>query len=325
MRPAYALMLLLLPANAPVAMVQTPPTAATASQDAALLTFLDAAYDAQLRLSPEGQTQLGLKTDQDRLDDYTDAAARRERALAERQLAEMRARFRPEQLGESARVSYRLFEYEVERGRASFPFRTLRFPVSTNGSPAGAIPVLLINNHKVDTVADARAYIARLRDTERVMREVVARMRAQAAKGIVPPQMVFAPARNDAKKILVGAPFTAGPDSTVMADFAKKVAALDAPPATKEKLLADARNALTGPFKTGYDTLFAALEAGDRESLAPGFVLSAAVLRHFVADPLLPRELLPRDWPGAALRRDYDRYDALFRRRLREWSGRPGD
>ncbi len=67
------------------------------------------------------------------------------------------------------------------------------------------------------------------------------------------------------------------------------------------------------------------LEAGDRESLAPGFVLSAAVLRHFVADPLLPRELLPRDWPGAALRRDYDRYDALFRRRLREWSGRPGD
>ncbi len=65
------------------------------------------------------------------------------------------------------------------------------------------------------------------------------------------------------------------------------------------------------------------LDAGERESLAPGFVLSAAVLRHFVADPLLPRELTPRDWPGPALRREYDRYDALFRRRLREWSGRP--
>ena len=49
--------------------------------------------------------------------------------------------------------------------------------MSTTGSPAGAIPVLLINNHKVDSVADAQAYIARLRDTERVMREVAATMR----------------------------------------------------------------------------------------------------------------------------------------------------
>jgi len=68
-------------------------------------------------------------------------------------------------------------------------------------------------------------------------------------------------------------------------------------------------------------SLLGELESGERESLAPGFVLSAAVLRHFVADPLLPRELTPRDWPGPALRREYDRYDTLFRRRLREWSG----
>ena len=63
------------------------------------------------------------------------------------------------------------------------------------------------------------------------------------------------------------------------------------------------------------------LEGGDRAALAPGFVLSAAVLRHFVADPLLPPELTPRGWPGPALRREYDRYDELFRDRLREWSG----
>lgn len=61
------------------------------------------------------------------------------------------------------------------------------------------------------------------------------------------------------------------------------------------------------------------LDAGDPDALAPGFVLSAAVLRHFLADPLLPRELLPRHWPGAALRDDYDRYDAAYRRLLRDW------
>lgn len=62
------------------------------------------------------------------------------------------------------------------------------------------------------------------------------------------------------------------------------------------------------------------LESGDAIALAPGFVLSAEVLRHFVADPLLPRELLPRRWPGAALRRDYDAYDLAYRRLLTTWT-----
>ncbi|HEX8413496.1 MAG TPA: DUF885 domain-containing protein [Sphingomicrobium sp.] len=262
---SLALMILpvtpLIGANAPLSLQATPAEAASKAQDAALLRFLDRAYDEQLALSPENQTQLGYKTNYGKLDDYTDAAAVRARALAEQQLKVMRAQFRPEQLGESARVSYRLFEYQVEREGESFQYRKLRFPVSTNGSPAGEIPVLLINNHKVDTIADAQAYVSRLRDTERVMREVAATMRGQAAAGIIPNKVNFAPARADAKAVITGAPFDDGPDSTVMADFRKKVTALKVPDATKAKLLADAAAALTGPFHRGYDTLFAALDA----------------------------------------------------------------
>ena len=266
----FALALLLLPALPLVGGSAPLPVAGadTAARDAALLTFLDAAYDEQLKLSPESQTQLGLKTDYDRLDDYTDAAAVRSLALTERQLAAMKARFRPEELGESARVSYRLFEYEGQRARESFRFRKLRFPVSTNGSPAGDIPVLLINNHKVDTPADARAYIARLRDTDRVMREVAATMREQAAAGIIPNAVNFAPARADARAIITGAPFDAGPDSTLLADIRKKVTALSVPAADKAQLIADAEVALKGPFRHGYDTLLATLDA--IEPLATG-------------------------------------------------------
>lgn len=265
MRRTLALLLLpLLPlagAAAPLpAPNQAPVAAQPGAQDAALLKFLDAAFDAQTALSPESQTYLGLKTDNDRLDDYTPAAAKRALELSEKQLAEMHARFKPDQLSESARVSYRLFEHQVERAREAYRFRKLRFPVSTNGSPAGDIPVLLINNHKVDSVADAEAYIARLRDAERVMREVTATMRDQAASGIIPNKVNFAPARADARKVVTGAPFDNGPDTTLMADFRKKVAALDAPAATKQKLLADAAAALTGPFKRGYDLLFVALD-----------------------------------------------------------------
>ena len=266
MRLAIALLLTsvlpLAPVHAP-AMAQTAPASA---QDAALLDFLDKAFDARASLQPETLTQLGFKTQYDRLDDYTDAGAVREQELAERQLKEMHARFRPEQLGESARVSYRLFEYDVERRRESFAFRKLRFPVTTNGSPAGDIPVLLINNHKIDTVADAEAYIARLRDTNRVMREVAATMREQAAAGIIPNKVNFAPARADAKKVLVGAPFDASPDSTLLADFRKKVDALDAPATVKAKLLSDASAALKGPFQSGYGVLIAAIDEVEPKS-----------------------------------------------------------
>lgn len=61
------------------------------------------------------------------------------------------------------------------------------------------------------------------------------------------------------------------------------------------------------------------LEVGDPVALAPGFVTSAAVLRHLQADPLLPDPLLPADWPGDVLRADYDRYDRAYRAVLRAW------
>ncbi|MFS0773137.1 DUF885 domain-containing protein [Sphingomonas sp. 1P08PE] len=261
-----SLALLLLGAVAPpvvAATAQAPAAAApagTAAEDARLLAFLDKAFDASLALSPESMTSLGLKTDNDRLDDYTDAADARSLALQERQLAEMRRSFSPDRLGPGGRISYRLFEAQVDTARRQAAFRDYSFPVSTNGSPAGNIPVFLINEHRVDSVADARAYIARLRDSQRVMAEVAARMRKQATLGIVPPKMVFAPARADAKKVLVGAPFDGGADSTLLADFKAKVGKLDAPAAQKATLVADTTAALKGPFRAGFDTLFAALD-----------------------------------------------------------------
>ncbi len=61
------------------------------------------------------------------------------------------------------------------------------------------------------------------------------------------------------------------------------------------------------------------LEAGDPSRLGEAFVLSAAVLRHLLADPLLPDELLPVGWPGAALREAYERFDAAFSEVWRAW------
>jgi phenylacetic acid degradation operon negative regulatory protein len=46
------------------------------------------------------------------------------------------------------------------------------------------------------------------------------------------------------------------------------------------------------------------------------------VLRHLQADPLLPVELQPPEWPGARLRETYDGWDMRYRATLRTWSRR---
>jgi uncharacterized protein (DUF885 family) len=235
--------------------------ASAEAEDARLLAFLDKAFDESVASSPEALTGLGIKKDYGRLDDYTDAEAQRELALAERQLADMRRDFDAARLSPAGRLSYRLFEDRVERAREGYRWRDYRFPMSTNGSPAGAIPVFLINQHRIDSVADAEAYVSRLRDTERVMREISAQVRGAAERGIVPPKFNFAPVRADARKVIQGAPFGPGADSTLLADFRKKVGALDAPADVKTRLLADASAALTGPFRRGVETMLAALDA----------------------------------------------------------------
>lgn len=70
-------------------------------------------------------------------------------------------------------------------------------------------------------------------------------------------------------------------------------------------------------------SLMAAMDAllpEQPSQLAAGFELSAAVLRHFQADPLLPLALLPTDWPGESLRQQYLDWDRTYRAVLAQWS-----
>jgi uncharacterized protein (DUF885 family) len=237
-----------------------PAAPSAAEEDARLLAFLDAAFDEAAARSPETLTGLGLKTAYGQLDAYTEAEAEQQRAHAEKKLVEMKANFAYERLSPAGQLSYRLFEYSVLQGREQHRWRDYGFPFSTNGSPAGSIPVFLINQHRIDSAADAEAYISRIRETERVMREISDRVLRQAEKGIVPPKFNFAPVRADAKRVITGAPFDGGSDSSLLADFRKKVTALQVPADVKARLISDAATALSGPFRRGIQTMLDTLD-----------------------------------------------------------------
>jgi phenylacetic acid degradation operon negative regulatory protein len=52
---------------------------------------------------------------------------------------------------------------------------------------------------------------------------------------------------------------------------------------------------------------------GSTRDAAPRLAVAAHVVRHLTRDPLLPRDLLPADWPGAELRAAYAGYQAELR------------
>jgi phenylacetic acid degradation operon negative regulatory protein len=107
-------------------------------------------------------------------------------------------------------------------------------------------------------------------------------------------------------------------DPPVVADMAAFVVTPEGDPSALAARLWD-----LGGWADRSSQLVAALDdlVPDRpDRLAAGFELSAAVLRHFQADPLLPASLLPEGWPGEELRRRYRTWDTAYRRVLSQWS-----
>lgn len=110
------------------------------------------------------------------------------------------------------------------------------------------------------------------------------------------------------------------PDNLVRewpARIADQVTFLTGRPGSADELVATLWD-LDGWAARARDLEAAMAEATD---LASTFILAAAVLRHFLADPLLPPELLPPDWPGTRLRTRYEDFDAHFVLTLRKHIG----
>jgi len=226
--------------------------------DAALTTFLDAAFEAELALDPEQLTQLGRKEQQDRFTDPSDAAAMARLEWRRANVADMKKRFDRAALGEDARVSYDMWVLELERAEASTKWRGHNYIFDRNGPHTG-LPNFLINQHRVDTPADMEAYVARVTALGPTLDIYLDRAKASAAKGIRMPGFAYDQSIELVGRLTSGAPFGEGADNALYADAKAKAAGLvaagkiDAPAA--DALVARVAKAMTGSLKPAYDRI----------------------------------------------------------------------
>ena len=235
------------------------------AKNPALAAFFEDYDKAELALSPLAKSYRGIRdADYARWDEFTDARSEESRALRLKAVAEMQARFDRAALSPEDQLSYDLFLAASERAEALWPYRKQGYLFDQMNGTQSQSPAFLINIHKIDSVADAEAYVSRLRAMATALRQRIAQANERQAMGILSPKWVYPYAIADSQNIVTGAPFGTGPDSPLWADFKSKVAKLSADQATKARLLAAARTALLDDVRPAYRDILAMLRAQQR-------------------------------------------------------------
>jgi len=230
--------------------------------------FFERVFDENVARSPMFMTQLGMKTDYDKWDDLSEARELEDFELGVKQFAELKRTINYDLLDDQARVSYRMFVRDAERSIEGWRWRYHSYPLNQMSGLHSDVPAFLINFHRVDSVADARAYIARLRGIGPLLDQLMDKAEVRAAKGIMPPKFVYGLVVDSCREVVAGAPFdTSGKKSALLEDIEGKIAALkDADAATKASLLADATATLTGAVQPAYGKLIGLLQAHEKRA-----------------------------------------------------------
>ncbi|WP_338589486.1 DUF885 domain-containing protein [Shewanella khirikhana] len=205
--------------------------------------------------SPISQTMLGIKgADYGKWDEISEAASEQELARAKSQLARLQA-VNPSELDEQTALSLTLAIQRLENQIADHKWRLHNYPVNQMYGVHSLTASILINQHMVDNIDDAKAYISRLNGVPQRFAQLKDALELRAAKGIIAPKFVFPHVINDSNNIIKGAPFESGADSTLWADFKRKVEKLEITDAERAELLSQAEAALKNAVKPAYSDL----------------------------------------------------------------------
>ena len=237
-------------------------TEAEQSETAKFNAWLEEKFEANLSRSPQFQTFLGRKIDYDKWNDVSEEYQEESYKLRQASLAEMRETFDLESLDKNAQLSYRLYEYNMEQEERFHPFRNHWYTFSAFRGPHSTTPAFLINQHRVKSVEDAEAYIARLEGLKDYMKGHETNALAQYSKGVTPPDWAFPKMIATAQNVISGSPFDdSDKPSAIAADFEKKINALEIDQNEKDTLLERGRNAMLSSVQPAYQSLIAVFEA----------------------------------------------------------------
>ena len=231
------------------------PNVDVASESAKANAMFDEMYMEHVMRSPNWQSFLGIKDNQDKWSSIDDAEALASTELSQSQLARVKAEINPAHLDEQTQLSYRLFLERWQDDIDDLQWRDHGYPITQMRGTHTSVATMLINQHPIANVDDAQDYIARLNGIPELFEQLKEILLKRADKGVLAPKFTWPQMINASQNIISGAPFDAGDDSTLWADFNKKIAKLEADDATRQQLIESAKSALLTQVKPAYESL----------------------------------------------------------------------
>jgi len=255
-------------APAPTTSVAAVPVA---TADARATAFFERAFDDRVAASPEFAAQLGQRLRYSEWTPLTEAEREASLDRTRRHLAELERDIDRGSLSPQGKLSYDIFATGAKRSIAGAEWRYHGYVFDQMNGLQSRIPAFLINTHRVETVADAEAYVSRLQGVAERVDQAIAMATESERRGILPPKFVFPYVVSDARNVITGAPFSgatgaAAGDSPLWADLKAKVGALQTDDATRARLLAAGEGALQRSVLPAYQRIIAYAEGAERRA-----------------------------------------------------------
>jgi uncharacterized protein (DUF885 family) len=208
--------------------VALPALAQSDDETARLDAWFETRFEEQLDFSPIQKTLLGRKDDYDRIDRYSEAALDERLAWGRAARADLESSFDRSRLTPEGQMSFDLWIYQQERGEAALEFRRRGYLFHQMGGQHTDLPRTLITAHAVDDEADMVAYVSRVGEIGRAIRELTARAELAAGEGVHAPRFAYQAVIEQARAVISGTPFdpAATVSSPLWADANAKIDAL---------------------------------------------------------------------------------------------------
>lgn len=223
-------------------------------------------YQARLARSPIDQAFEGIRDQQDRWDNFSEAFQQQSNQLDKVHLKNLQG-LNSTLLSEANQLSLRLYQHQLESAIEEFKWRYHRYPIShMNGIHTG-VATILIRLHPLETVDDANAYIKRLQAVPELFDQLIAGLHRRSSMGISAPKFVYQRAIESSRQIISGQPFadkfaqgSVAAVSPLLADFNRKLKNLQIDELEKQQLADRAQKALLEAVGPAYEKLIAVLD-----------------------------------------------------------------
>ncbi|MDR6982280.1 uncharacterized protein (DUF885 family) [Rheinheimera pacifica] len=242
-----------------------PATVVTQSESDKANALFEQIFMDEVRRDPIRQTRLGIKDDYDKWQNLSDAHFEADIALTQQHLTMLKA-VDVSKLDDNTRISYLLMQQNLQQTLDEAKWRLYSYPVNQMFGIHSQVPSTLINQHSISSESEAKAYIARLNAVPELFNQLQEQLQKRAELGIIPPKFVFPLVLSASENVIKGAPFDTGADSTLLADFSKKVSQLNIDDHSKKLLLDEAKVALLTSVKPAYTSLIRYLNTLEQQA-----------------------------------------------------------